>query len=172
MKQCTKCKQEKDYSEFYKHRKSKDGYKSQCKCCVSEDKKRKGPNQICNQCGCSCWAKDGVCQSCQSKNVYNHYATLKLGDKIYTKHKYAKYSYIRYWARQTALKLGWNKCCKCGYDKHFEVAHIKPISEYSEDALLIEINNPSNLLALCPNCHWEFDNLKVPLSGNDPASTA
>jgi len=37
MKTCTKCKQEKELTEFYKDKGSKDGKKNSCKCC---DKKR------------------------------------------------------------------------------------------------------------------------------------
>lgn len=36
MKKCTKCKIEKDLSEFYKRRKSKDGFLSHCKSCEKE----------------------------------------------------------------------------------------------------------------------------------------
>lgn len=46
----------------------------------------------------------------------------------------------------------------CGYDKHVEVCHIKPISEYDLDIKVSEINHKSNIHILCPNCHWEFDN--------------
>ena len=49
-------------------------------------------------------------------------------------------------------------CMKCGYDKHVEVCHIKPIRQFSEDTLLSVINDKTNLLLLCPNCHWEYDN--------------
>lgn len=52
------------------------------------------------------------------------------------------------------------KCSKCGYDKHFQICHIKSISSFPDDTMLSEINNISNVVALCPNCHWEFDNLK------------
>lgn len=51
------------------------------------------------------------------------------------------------------------KCEKCGYDKHVEICHIKSVSSFPDEAYLKEINSPSNLLYLCPNCHWEFDNL-------------
>lgn len=34
MKTCKKCNLEKDYTEFYKERKSKDGYRSNCKSCM------------------------------------------------------------------------------------------------------------------------------------------
>lgn len=50
------------------------------------------------------------------------------------------------------------KCAICGYDKHVEVAHIKPVSGFSDEATMREINSFSNLIGLCPNHHWEFDN--------------
>lgn len=50
------------------------------------------------------------------------------------------------------------KCHICGYDKHVEVAHIKAVSEFSDDTLISEINSIDNLIGLCPNHHWEYDN--------------
>lgn len=50
------------------------------------------------------------------------------------------------------------KCAICGYDKHFEVVHIKSVSSFSDDTLISEINDIENLVALCPNHHWEYDN--------------
>lgn len=50
------------------------------------------------------------------------------------------------------------KCCKCGYDKHIEVCHVKAVCTFSNDAEVSEINDIDNLVALCSNCHWEFDN--------------
>ena len=50
------------------------------------------------------------------------------------------------------------KCAICGYDKYYEVCHIKPVSEFDDDTLIEEINNIDNLIALCPNHHWEYDN--------------
>ena len=58
----------------------------------------------------------------------------------------------------------WNKgltscsCQMCGYSTHVELCHIKPISSFDESATLGDINDPSNILVLCPNHHWEFDN--------------
>ena len=43
------------------------------------------------------------------------------------------------------------------YNKHIEIAHIKGVSEFSDDSLVSEINDINNLVALCPNHHWEFD---------------
>jgi DNA-directed RNA polymerase subunit M/transcription elongation factor TFIIS len=50
-------------------------------------------------------------------------------------------------------------CTKCGYDKHYEVAHIKSVADFPSTALVSTINSIDNLIALCPNCHWEHDNL-------------
>ena len=59
-----------------------------------------------------------------------------------------------------ARKLGlMGKCSRCPYSKHVEVAHIKAIASFSEDTLLSVVNHPDNLVVLCPNCHWELDNL-------------
>ena len=49
-------------------------------------------------------------------------------------------------------------CVVCGYDKHVEVAHIRPVSEFSPEATVEEINRLQNLAGLCPNHHWEHDN--------------
>lgn len=71
---------------------------------------------------------------------------------------------LRYFA------ISWNKdltklpCAKCGYNKHVEMAHIKPIPDFSDDAILFEISGKQNIIQLCPNCHWEFDNLPRPSS--------
>ena len=55
-------------------------------------------------------------------------------------------------------------CIVCGYDKHYEVAHVKSVSEFSDDTLISEINNIDNLIALCPNHHWEYDNANLDIS--------
>lgn len=58
------------------------------------------------------------------------------------------------------------KCCQvCKYDKHYEVCHIKSVSSFLDGAKIEEINSVDNLLALCPNCHWEFDNGLLEIAG-------
>lgn len=57
------------------------------------------------------------------------------------------------------------KCRMCSYDKHYEVCHIKGVSDFNEDSLIVEeINKIENLMALCPNHHWEFDNNLIDIS--------
>jgi len=48
-------------------------------------------------------------------------------------------------------------CQVCGYDKHVEHCHIKPVRDFTDDALLSDVNAPANVLILCRNHHWEFD---------------
>lgn len=64
---------------------------------------------------------------------------------------------VRWRARKVAKELGWKSCYMCGYDKHIEVAHKRPITDFEGNTLVSVINAQSNLLPLCPNCHWEFD---------------
>lgn len=72
----------------------------------------------------------------------------------------------RSWASSNirVLNRSWNKdllnlaCQKCGYSKHIELCHIKAVSDFSKDTQLSIVNHPDNILVLCRNCHWEFDN--------------
>lgn len=50
------------------------------------------------------------------------------------------------------------KCAICGYDKHIEIAHIKAVSDFDDSTKISDINSIDNLIALCPNHHWEYDN--------------
>lgn len=45
----------------------------------------------------------------------------------------------------------------CGYTKHVEVCHKKPVSSFPGNTLITVINSLDNLIGLCPNHHWEFD---------------
>lgn len=55
------------------------------------------------------------------------------------------------------------ECLFCGYNKFTEICHKKPISYFSNNSLVKEINDINNLMQLCPNCHWEFDHKKIKL---------
>lgn len=92
------------------------------------------------------------------------YKTMTIGEyrnkqSVVNKHPSWKHSSIRNFARSWLKHLTKQPCRHCGYDKHVELAHVKAVSEFSDDALLLEVNNEENVIPLCPNCHWEFDNL-------------
>lgn len=73
-------------------------------------------------------------------------------------HKSSKNVHIRALARSWFKHLAKLPCAKCGYNKHVELCHVKPISSFPKDALLGDVNSENNIIQLCPNCHWEFDN--------------
>ena len=78
----------------------------------------------------------------QSRNSYQsaRSAIVKNAQAVYSKSKKPRY------------------CAICGYDKHYEIAHIKAVADFENDTSIAEINNENNLIALCPNHHWEYDN--------------
>ena len=80
-------------------------------------------------------------------------------ESVKDKHGSWKHSHIRGLARNWLKHLTKEPCRFCGYDKHVELAHIKALSEFDDNALLSEVNSEENVIPLCPNCHWEFDNL-------------
>jgi hypothetical protein len=116
---------------------------------------RKVKTKQCELCSNLILSSRKKCPEC-IQNLKPHDYMLK--DAIYySHHKSSAFALVRSRARLIAKNLGMNKCVKCGYNKHVEIAHIKPISEFSLDAKLSEINHESNILPLCPNCHWEYD---------------
>lgn len=82
-------------------------------------------------------------------------------------HHSSKFAHIR------GLCRSWNKdkiklpCHICGYSKHVELAHIKSLSSFPPTATLKEVNSSNNVVQLCPNCHWEFDNKLITLAFPD-----
>ena len=85
-------------------------------------------------------------------------------DCIKKLHPSSKFAHVR------GLCRSWNKekillpCHACGYNKHVELAHIKPLRSFPPTATLGEVNSSLNVVQLCPNCHWEFDNNLIVLA--------
>lgn len=165
-KKCPKCNQNKHQTEF--HTRKDKGYtylKSYCKKCSN---KQTIDNQYDScHCGNSKTKKSKLCITCYNKTQEQFHT---LGDVVHYAKKYGKaltYQPIR--SRARSIIRNRKSCEKCGYDKHVEACHIKPISSFSQDTLISIINDPNNIIALCPNCHWELDN-KVEVEGNAPSS--
>jgi predicted nucleic acid-binding Zn ribbon protein len=65
---------------------------------------------------------------------------------------------IRQLARSVYERSGKPKrCFFCGYTKYVEICHIEQIQDFPENAPISVINSADNLVALCPNHHWEVD---------------
>ena len=87
-------------------------------------------------------------------------------DKIFSlsKNWQSARSAIRKDAARNYKKSGKEYICEiCGYDTYIEIAHIKAVSEFDDSATMEEINHITNLVALCPNHHWEYDHAIITL---------
>lgn len=106
---------------------------------------------------CNNYSTKLYCSSeCKPKSKFKADGTI--GDVIYTNlHKSSAFALIRSQARNIGKKLGFKFCKNCGYDKHYEVCHIKSISSFPLNTLIRVVNHPDNLIPLCPNCHYEHD---------------
>lgn len=102
------------------------------------------------------------CKECRKKlhkDIHNQ--TMK-ECMIHTCQRSGIYSGIRDFARKYYEKSKRCKCClNCGYNYHYDICHIKAIADFDENTLISKINDPTNLVALCKNCHWEMDRGKL-----------
>lgn len=120
---------------------------------------RRRPEGFCKVCNKTIKKSRMYCKECFKKEKLIDPTIISYGSMV-QKRSYQKHSVIRDLARRLYIKSGRPKyCAHCGYDKHYEVCHIKGINEHTDDSLLSDINSIDNLIALCPNCHWEFDHL-------------
>lgn len=139
--------------------------------------KRKAEIRNCLDCGEVCSNVDQThrCINCHKQNLHNKslkrisdYGSKSLQECVDFALKYRaskhKYELIRSHAHRASRVLKWetSKCESCGWDKHTELCHKKPISHFSTDSLLSEINSKENIAFLCPNCHWLLDHYIIP----------
>jgi hypothetical protein len=69
-----------------------------------------------------------------------------------------RYALVRKYARITLNELKIEKKCKvCNFSYYVEVCHVKAISSFSQDTKISVINDPTNLIYLCPNHHILLD---------------
>ncbi len=118
---------------------------------------RRKPEGKCKICNTAIRSKLLYCKKCYKKHYRTDWSTVTYGELTH-KRKYQKNSRIRSLARAKYLKSDKPQKCMfkgCEYDKHFEVTHIRQISDFPKTATITEINALDNLAALCPNHHWE-----------------
>ncbi len=123
-------------------------------------------------------SSEGRCVDCRTKFKISKENSFKL-------HSISEYLKITPLTKQNLRKTisgfcrAWNislskvACQNCSYSKHTEFCHIIPVSFYMKnpETLLGTINDPNNILILCPNCHWEFDNGHLKLENIPNRST-
>ncbi len=137
-------------------------------------KKKAVKEGICERCGCEIvyrktdrgYIRVRYCDGCREiakaeSRGGEHISKLTKGK---LRERYKNYTGFRgtisRHARDVYIKSGSEMKCKiCGYDKWVDICHNKPVADFSNDELIVVINDISNLTAYCKNHHWEFDNL-------------
>jgi hypothetical protein len=124
--------------------------------------------RICSRKGCNKHVKSYKHSLCDEhyieyiNNKRSYYYKKTIGEyrgrkSVRDKHPSWISSHIRVIGRTMNADLLKKPCKICGYDKHVELCHIKPISEFKDDEKISDVNSVKNVVQLCRNCHWEFD---------------
>ncbi len=157
---CTNCL--KDFSKPDSEvRRTKSGNHFCCRSCaqVFNNKlhPKKSRSKTCKSCTNLIRSNVTYCRDCFELILSKNLDHTTLGDAMSrTRQDGGKYSKIRARARKL-MKDVLGTCSNCGYDKHTEVCHIRPIKSFPLETPISEINSRDNLICLCPNCHWELD---------------
>ena len=109
----------------------------------------------CKHCGTELHTRRTTCDACNPSFVDWQTVTLQqLRTKVLQQYATQIRSLARIAYRKSSRA---NVCAVCGYDVHYEVCYIKPISEFQLTDFIADVNQLNNLAALCSNRHWEFD---------------
>lgn len=101
--------------------------------------------------------------------LYQNKTLKEYRNKLSVKGKHPSWlnSHIRHFCRSWNNSLTKLPCANCGYNLHVELCHIKDVASFPETSTLAEVNSKENVIQLCRNCHWEFDNNFIKLSFNE-----
>lgn len=164
MKTCSKCKEDKPYSEYYKNKNCKDGYRGVCKsCCYEVQKEYRKNNQdkvraydteyrLKNKERLSEYYKTWYDQNIEHLSEYWKDYRSKNVKRIQDhkkRYKHRKRANAEYWPNN-----GWlwllnfypNECMKCGSKDGLQLDHVVPISLGGEHSL-------RNAQILCGTCN-------------------
>ncbi len=118
--------------------------------------KRTRQRFFCKTCGTEIAYRRSYCENCDPTKPKD-FSNVTIA-QVRSQARYQANAWIRKLARRTFYNSDKPKCCyRCGYTKHFEVCHVKPIQNFPENTPMAVVNSLDNLVALCPNCHWELD---------------
>jgi hypothetical protein len=115
------------------------------------------PCETCPQCGGkrSDSSRNGICRTCRKANRLAVLETTTVGElraQYGTAAFHAKLRGLSRWAYKGPMA-----CRECGYDRHVDICHLRPVASFPPSATIAEVNAESNLAAFCPTHHWELD---------------
>lgn len=123
--------------------------------------KRLSIQNTCSSCGSAIGPrKTNMCRTCADARAADIAGLVTKGELFSKRNGYQsarsqirKHAFVAY---KRSCKP--ESCAICSYSTHIDVCHIQPVSSFGNSATLSEINHPDNLIGLCPNHHWEYDN--------------
>lgn len=126
-------------------------------------RKSRNPTVECPDCGSQMSLRSKSCQACRERVARAAVEGTTLGALR------ARYSLNQYHAKlrgySRAAYAGPMECLVCSYSLHVDVCHLRDVKDFPMSATVGEVNDPSNLVALCRNHHWEFDNGHLTVGG-------
>ena len=150
-------------------------------CAATYNNKNGAPKRVakttstCKNCGGTIYLKRGAngwftprrrCDTChtlkiiQEKGKAKLFAESKSKASLLSKGWQCARSQIAKHARRVFARTGRSLRCEypgCIYSHYAEVCHRRPVADFPGSATIKEINMPANLVALCPNHHWDLD---------------
>ena len=112
--------------------------------------------RFCKHCGVEIFERKTVCDECNPSFV--DWSTRTKGE-LKSIRLYQLHSRIRTLSRKAYIRSGKPLICAvCSYNINVDICHIKSVDSFSDDTPVSVINDLTNLVALCKNHHWEFDN--------------
>jgi len=162
-----KCAREGCTTEFA-HKPNKKYCSKRC-CQVQVQRNHRNRRAVsCKSCGIPTYHTTQTCRKCVGRARGHAYTEMTLRQYLnnykHLKKGSSKYTSIRLMAKYNNPDLIGLPCQRCGYSLHTDFCHIKAIASFPLSAKLKTINHKNNLLKLCKNCHWEFDNGYLKLS--------
>lgn len=130
--------------------------------CAAITNNKKRP-RFCAECADSISHRGRFCDLCRKilndKKRKVDYSSISLKE-IKEKHTLSAFhAKIRGIARSVYKKSSMPMSCLiCLYDKHVDICHIKAVASFDELTSVEKVNEIGNLMPLCKNHHWEFDN--------------
>ncbi len=118
-------------------------------------KPKRLPEGQCKVCQKLITARNKYCIDCRPDPRMN--LDRPINEMFYEANRAGRFTGIREHAKKS-IKHRKRSCQNCNWDIHVECCHIKSIASFPPDTPIGVVNHPDNLILLCPNCHYCFDN--------------
>lgn len=161
-KQCTRCKETKSLTEFFRHTTTKGGYGVWCKSCHRAYNRQRYASlkkeKICTACKAPLnGTSNTICINCAEKQrIYTRNYKARTNYKPIPSHSYEK----RKSKKAHLIKLLGDACFKCGYIGialvFHHVTNEKDSKDWRRSKEMERFIQEGKIMLLCANCHREL----------------